>query len=154
MASNDKPVNSLQIFRISSLNVKGTKAGKVGITFKLNCLAISYPNLLAPILGMDKPPVAITKDLQEKICSEDLISYNPFKKLIFSIRSQKYTFKFPTEELKCICGINIDEQHLYECHQLNSYEIKVDFNKIYNGTCQEMKIIVERMKENFKKLKV
>ena len=65
--------------------LRGTKAGKVGIIFKLNCLATSYPNLLAPILGIDKPPVAITNDLQEKVCSEDLISYNPFKKLIFSI---------------------------------------------------------------------
>ena len=73
IAFTDKPVNSLQIFRTSSLNVKGTKAGKVEITFKLNCLATSYPNLLAPILGIDNPPVAITNDLQEKVCFEDLI---------------------------------------------------------------------------------
>ena len=66
IAFTDKPVNSLQILRISSLNVKGTKAGKVGITFKLNCLATSYPNLLAPILGIERPPVAITKRFTRK----------------------------------------------------------------------------------------
>ena len=84
IAFTDKPVNSRQIFKISSLNVKGTKAGEVGITFKSNCLATSYPNLLAPILGIERPPVAITNDLQEKACSKDLISNNPSKKLIFS----------------------------------------------------------------------
>ena len=66
IAFTDKPVNSLQIFRISSLNVKGTKAGNVGITFKSNFLATSYPNLLAPIFGIERPPVATTSDLQEK----------------------------------------------------------------------------------------
>ena len=50
---------------MSSLKVNGTKAADKGVMSRLNFLAISYPNLVAPILGIDNPPVAITKDDEE-----------------------------------------------------------------------------------------
>ena len=59
----DTPANSLHLFSIFSLKVSGTKAGTVSITFRLNCLAKSYPNLLAPIFGTDNPPEATISEL-------------------------------------------------------------------------------------------
>ena len=75
IAAKDNPLSSLHIISIFSLKVRGTKAGNVSITFKLNFLAISYPNLLAPILGTDKPPVAITNDSQEYFSELTSIKY-------------------------------------------------------------------------------
>src|SRR3546814_14881691 len=41
-------------------NVRGTRAGRGPTTFNPNCLASSYAQHVAPILGMEGPPVAIT----------------------------------------------------------------------------------------------
>src|SRR3546814_18367636 len=41
-------------------NVRGTRAGRGSTTFNPNCLASSYAKPVAPILGMEGPPVAIT----------------------------------------------------------------------------------------------
>ena len=62
-ASTESPVNSLQIFKIFSLKVRGTNAGKVSMISMPNFFATSYPNELAPIFGTDKPPVATTSEL-------------------------------------------------------------------------------------------
>ncbi len=46
--------------------MSGTSAGRHGCTRKPNCCATWYPNGVAPIFGIDKPPVAMTKDRAEK----------------------------------------------------------------------------------------
>ena len=43
-----------------SVKVRGTSAGSGFITLRPKFLAILYPKLLAPILGIDGPPHAIT----------------------------------------------------------------------------------------------
>ena len=63
-ALSDSPLNSLHNDNISSVKVNGTNAGWVSIIFKLNCPAMLYPKSVAPILGIDSPPVAITKDFE------------------------------------------------------------------------------------------
>ena len=63
IAFAETPANNLHLLSIFSLKVSGTKAGTVSITFRLNCLAKSYPNLLAPIFGTDNHPVATISEL-------------------------------------------------------------------------------------------
>ena len=72
----DTPANNLHFFNIFSLKVRGTKAGTVSTTFKLNFLATSYPNLLAPIFGTDNPPVAIINELLVYVFKLSLSSAN------------------------------------------------------------------------------
>ena len=57
-------LRDLQNSNSFSSKVKGTKAGDKSVTFKLNCLAILYPKSVAPILGIDNPPVAITNSFE------------------------------------------------------------------------------------------
>ena len=56
--------------------MRGTKAARGSMMFKPNCFAISYPKPVAPILGIDLPPVAITTDWQEKLLSS-VVRVNP-----------------------------------------------------------------------------
>ncbi len=46
--------------------MSGTSAGRHDCNRKPNCCAIWYPSGVAPSLGIDSPPVAITKDRPEK----------------------------------------------------------------------------------------
>ena len=43
-------------------NVRGTRPGFVVIREWPNCNAKSWPNLVAPILGIESPQVAITRE--------------------------------------------------------------------------------------------
>ena len=68
-------------------------------------------------------------------------------KIQFACRNEVLLTNFEEQKL-CICNTNVDIIHLYNCEFINSNNITVEFNKIYNGTLKEMTIIIERLKEN------
>ena len=66
---------------------------------------------------------------------------------IFSYRSRmnKLQYNYPGNKRTetCPCGIELVNQHLYECQTLNSSEKKVNYSKIFDGRLNEMKYVVK-----------
>ena len=69
------------------------------------------------------------------------------KKFLFACRNEVLLTNFNEQKL-CICNKQINLIHLYNCEIIYSKTITVEFNKIYNGTLQEMKYIIRRIQEN------
>ena len=61
-AATDVPDSSTHRSLSWSVMMKGTSPARVGRTSWPNWRAISYPKPVAPIVGMDRPPVAMTTD--------------------------------------------------------------------------------------------
>ncbi len=60
MTSAERPERSHQWAVSSGEKTRGTRAGRVGMRFRPNWVAMSWPKPVAPILGMERPPVATT----------------------------------------------------------------------------------------------
>ena len=76
------------------------------------------------------------------------------KRLIFSFRNKTYNLsEYPNvyKRQLCVCKTEENLAHIYECKYLNSNKISVNYNKIYNGTLIEQKVILNRMTENLKR---
>ena len=69
--------------------VRGTRAGFVLIRLIPKDSAILYPKSVAPIFGIDFPPVAITRLSEIIFIFEVLILYFPFVNLTSSILHSK-----------------------------------------------------------------
>ena len=54
----------------------------------------------------------------------------------------------------CPCGIELFNQHLYECQTLNSSEKKVNYNNIFDGRLIEMQYVVKMLEDNLKKFEL
>ena len=54
----------------------------------------------------------------------------------------------------CPCGIEMTNQHLYECLRLNSMAKRVSYNKLFEGRLAEMKYIVKILEENKRKFEL
>src|ERR1700687_1270965 len=63
-ASSETPARPANCAGSAVSNLKGTSAARGGTILRPNCSAILYPNPLDPILGIEGPPVATTRDLQ------------------------------------------------------------------------------------------
>ena len=59
----DNPESSRQNSKSGPLKVKGTRPGCTGVTFRPNFSATSWAKRVAPIWGIDWPPVAMTSEL-------------------------------------------------------------------------------------------
>ena len=59
VTSAETPANSVQLFS-DPPSTSGTSAGRGSTTFNPNCRARSYASPVAPIFGIDSPPVATT----------------------------------------------------------------------------------------------
>ena len=59
-AATDTPARSRNVASSCSAKVSGTSAGRVSVTPRPNCSAIRQASPVAPILGIDLPPVART----------------------------------------------------------------------------------------------
>ena len=78
------------------------------------------------------------------------------QKLIFSLRNKMlmlYNDSYHKTEL-CICLKQEDYKHIYECQHLNKTHIVIEYDKIYNGSVKEQKVIVNRMRENLRIRKI
>ena len=60
----DTPDSLFTIWPNSPERVNGTRPACKSVTVREKSLAKSYPNPLPPNVGIDSPPVAITRDLQ------------------------------------------------------------------------------------------
>ena len=72
------------------------------------------------------------------------------QRTIFAIRNRMIDIpaNFVSSEqnnTKCICKEIENLKHIYECKYLNKEIVKVEFNKIYNGTIKEQKKIAMRI---------
>ena len=77
------------------------------------------------------------------------------QRTIFAIRNRMIDIpaNFVSSEqnnTKCICKEIENLKHIYECKYLNKEIVKVEFNKIYNGTIKEQKKIAMRIEQNLK----
>ena len=59
VTSAETPVSSVQLFSVPPSR-KGTRAGRGSMIFSPNWRARSYARPVAPILGIERPPVAMT----------------------------------------------------------------------------------------------
>ena len=48
----------------------------------------------------------------------------------------------------CVCGTEMNNIHLYECHILNSDMKTHTYSKLFNGTLKEQKYIVNILMKN------
>ncbi len=69
-AGREIPLNDCNFL---SFITNGTNPGLGLTTLRLNLVANSYPNLVAPNFGIDNPPVAITRELQAT-CPKSVVS--------------------------------------------------------------------------------
>src|ERR1700677_2162470 len=74
--SAETPARSQYAPRSLAFNSNGTSPGFVLQIFKPNCRARSYPNELAPIFGIESPPVAIT-NAGARNSAESVATENP-----------------------------------------------------------------------------
>ena len=78
------------------------------------------------------------------------------QKSIFSFRSRsnKLTYNYPGNKEKelCECGVNITNEHLYNCLMLNQGKIVEDnYEQIFNGTLSEQKQVLNILEQNMNK---
>ena len=75
-----------------------------------------------------------------------------------TIEDQQYLFgirnkmvKIPANfgsSSKCVCGMNEEMCHIYDCEQLNKEEKVLNFEKIFSGSLAEQIIIMNRFRKN------
>ena len=53
--------------------------------------------------------------------------------------------------INCICGEMETMEHIYNCKKLNETEANVKYENIYGGNLKNMKIILDRFKQNMNK---
>ena len=75
--------------------------------------------------------------------------------LIFSYRVRmnplQYNFKGNNCIELCICGTEINNEHLYICESFTTNRTnKLPYSKIFNGTISEQQIIIQILTENMK----
>ena len=78
------------------------------------------------------------------------------QKLLFAYRSRtnKLKYNYPAyEELElCQCGVEITNEHLYYCSELNQGNIEQDtYERIFDGTFIEQKRILKILETNMTK---
>ena len=78
------------------------------------------------------------------------------QKSIFSFRSRsnKLTYNYPgNKEIElCECGVDITNEHLYNCLMLNQGKIVEDnYETIFNGTLIEQKQVLNILEQNMNK---
>ena len=54
----------------------------------------------------------------------------------------------------CQCETEMNNQHLYECKTLNSFEKKVSYNKLFVGRFAELKYSLKILEENKRKFEL
>ena len=85
----------------------------------------------------------------------DKLDINEQKK-IFEIRNRMTNIpaNYPgtkQNDRKCICGKLENMEHIYYCKKLNKTEMMIEYEHIYKGNIENMKIILKRIEENMKK---
>ena len=74
------------------------------------------------------------------------------KRILFSLKNKMLRLSNDIgKQEQCICKSELDLIHIYECKTLNSSNISIMYNRIYNGTLIEQQTILNRMKINLEK---
>jgi hypothetical protein len=64
---SDSPASCANGAQAAPSKVSGTSAGRGGTTRRPNCWAMRWPKSVAPILGIERPPVAITTERADTV---------------------------------------------------------------------------------------
>ena len=72
----------------------------------------------------------------------------------YRCRMNMLKYNYPGMDLYelCICGQLLENEHLYNCVSLSKSEHFLPYDKIFNGTISEQKLILDILKENLSKL--
>ena len=85
----DNPESSRQNSKSGPLKVKGTRPGCPGVTFRPNFSATSWVKRVAPIWGIDWPPVDRTSDIEQSYIQGREIDMKDIQKHFFDKYMEK-----------------------------------------------------------------
>ena len=87
----------------------------------------------------------------EYILPNNYINTIEDQQLLFALRNKTYKLTNDYQKEICVCKKEENLAHIYECTLLNFNTIVINYNKIYNGTLIEQKLILQRMKKCLQK---
>ena len=135
--------------------IKDMTGSKYREIIRLKCNELAY-NYLMKRKGSKGKEIVYTRIQMSSYLQPNYELEIDEQKKIFEMRN-KMTFipaNYPGKnknEKKCVCEQLENMDHIYLCTKLNTTEIKVQYDEIYNGNIKNMKMILKRFEENMKK---